>query len=208
MNTAKENILKRIRAALVDATPIPYATSEGASPVLHTATEDLAVLFAQKFTELQGRFSYCIHQDDLMVKLKALIEQEQWGLVYCIESPFREMLSLMNIEPSADLPGCDVSITGCTYLIARTGSLLMSSAQPSGRTTSAYAPVHICIAYTSQLLPDLKEAFPILKSSYSLTNFPSMLTVATGPSRTADIEKTLVTGVHGPGVVYCFLVES
>jgi L-lactate dehydrogenase complex protein LldG len=38
--------------------------------------------------------------------------------------------------------------------------------------------------------------------------YPSMVTLATGPSRTADIEKTLVVGVHGPKEVYCFLIEE
>ncbi|MFM7709779.1 MAG: lactate utilization protein C [Ferruginibacter sp.] len=207
MNTAKENILKRIRAALVHTTPLPFTDAEGHATVLHRDQEDFAVTFAQKFTELQGRFTYCTDQEDLLAKLRSLIEKEQWGLVYCVESPFREMLSLIQIEPSTDLPGCDVSITGCEYLIARTGSILMSSAQASGRTTSAYAPIHICIGHTAQLVADLKEAFPLIKTTYQ-SRLPSMITVATGPSRTADIEKTLVTGVHGPGVVYCFLLES
>jgi hypothetical protein len=103
--------------------------------------------------------------------------------------------------------GSEVSITGCEYLVARTGSMVMSSAQFSGRTTSVYAPVHICIAYNSQLVYDVKDALVFLKEKYK-TQFPSFVTFATGPSRTADIEKTLVTGVHGPKEVYCFLVED
>ena len=83
---------------------------------------------------------------------------------------------------------------------------VMSSAQQSGRTTSVYAPVHICIAHNSQLLFDVKDALSFLKAKYE-NNFPSFVTLATGPSRTADIEKTLVTGVHGPKEVYCFLIE-
>jgi len=82
----------------------------------------------------------------------------------------------------------------------------MSAAQPSGRTVSVYAPVHICIAYTSQLVYDIKEALQNVKEKYP--QLPSLITLATGPSRTADIEKTLVVGVHGPKEVFCFLVES
>jgi L-lactate dehydrogenase complex protein LldG len=82
----------------------------------------------------------------------------------------------------------------------------MSSVQQSGRTTSVYAPIHICIAYSKQMVYDLKDALTFLKEKYK-NNIPSQITFASGPSRTADIEKTLVTGVHGPKEVYCFLVE-
>ena len=70
-----------------------------------------------------------------------------------------------------------------------------------------YAPVHICVAYTHQLVYDLKDALLLLKKKYG-NHLPSFITFASGPSRTADIEKTLVTGVHGPKEVYVFLVEG
>jgi L-lactate dehydrogenase complex protein LldG len=54
---------------------------------------------------------------------------------------------------------------------------------------------------------DLKDAFVFLKEKYQ-KGMPSLISFASGPSRTADIEKTLVTGVHGPKEVYCFLVEA
>ena len=83
----------------------------------------------------------------------------------------------------------------------------MSAAQKSGRNTSVYAPVHICIAFTSQLQYDIKDALRLIKEKYG-NQLPSLITFATGPSRTADIEKTLVVGVHGPKEVYVFLVEE
>ena len=82
----------------------------------------------------------------------------------------------------------------------------MTAAEQSGRTVSVYAPVHICIAYTNQLLYDVKDALQNIKEKYA-GNIPSLITFANGPSRTADIEKTLVTGVHGPKEVYLFLIE-
>ena len=83
----------------------------------------------------------------------------------------------------------------------------MSAGQASGRTTSVYAPIHICIAYSNQLMYDVKDALQYVKSKYN-NALPSLITFATGPSRTADIEKTLVVGVHGPKEVYLFLVEG
>lgn len=85
--------------------------------------------------------------------------------------------------------------------------MVLSAAQASGRTASVYAPIHICIATVDQLVYDLKDALAFLKEKYG-NQLPSMISFATGPSRTADIEKTLVVGVHGPKEVYLFLVEQ
>jgi L-lactate dehydrogenase complex protein LldG len=100
-----------------------------------------------------------------------------------------------------------VSITGCDALVARTGSIVLSSAQQQGRTASVYAPVHICIAYTSQLVADVDNALSLLQVNHP-KGLPSLISFAGGPSRTADIEKTLVTGVHGPREVFCYLIEG
>ena len=105
-----------------------------------------------------------------------------------------------------DLAGCDAAITLCDHLIARTGTIVLSSQQLSGRTSSVYAPIHICIAYTHQLVFDLSDSLASFKAESDM--LPSMISFATGPSRTADIEKTLVVGVHGPKEVYCFLVDK
>jgi L-lactate dehydrogenase complex protein LldG len=106
-----------------------------------------------------------------------------------------------------DLSKADVSITGCECLVARTGSIVLSAAQTDGRTASVYAPIHVCVAFTSQLVYDIGDAFQQIKNRHG-DRFPSLVSFATGPSRTADIEKTLVVGVHGPKEVYLLLVEG
>jgi L-lactate dehydrogenase complex protein LldG len=105
------------------------------------------------------------------------------------------------------LADSDASVTSCEALVARTGTIVLSAALPEGRTASVYAPVHICVAMTSQLVWDISDALLAMQGKYP-QGMPSMVSFATGPSRTADIEKTLVVGVHGPKEVYCFLVED
>lgn len=199
---AKENILKRIRQALSNPVPLPFPQSEGTHSVFHPATDSLDVVFAQEFTSMQGKFSFCINEEEMLQQLEQLIAAKEWSKIYCNTDKWNEKFS-----NTINLPGCDASITGCEYLVARTGTIVMSAAQQSGRTVSVYAPIHICIAYTSQLVYDVKDALQNIKEKYA-GNIPSLITFATGPSRTADIEKTLVTGVHGPREVYCFLVEA
>jgi len=201
-STAKENILKRIRQALSNPVPLPFPQSEGATSVYHPATDDLEILFAEEFTKLQGKFAFCVNEQELHQQVNQLITSKEWSKIYCNEDQWN-----LPFSNTINLPGCDASVTGCEYLVARTGTIVMSAAQQSGRTVSVYAPIHICIAYTNQLVYDLKDALQSIKERFD-NNMPSLITFASGPSRTADIEKTLVTGVHGPKEVYLFLVES
>ena len=209
VSPSKENILKKIRQALSHSTPLPFPQSEGNQPVFHPLRQEPEVEFAEQFTQLQGKFIYCINQQELAFQLSSLIKKQDWQKIYCVEdkliAPVASQLAERLVK--TDLANCDISITGCESLVARTGTIVMSSAQTSGRTTSVYAPIHICIAFTNQLVYDLKDALQAVKDKYG-NNFPSLLTFATGPSRTADIEKTLVVGVHGPKEVYLFLVEA
>lgn len=202
VSPAKENILKRIRQALSNPVPVPFPQSEGVNSVFQPVPDDLGVVFAEEFIKLQGKFAFCADEADMLQQIQQLIAAKEWAKVFCSEDKWNNVLS-----NTISLATCDVSITGCELLVARTGTVVMSAAQQSGRTVSVYAPIHICIAYTSQLVYDIKDALQLLKEKYA-GNIPSLITFASGPSRTADIEKTLVTGVHGPKEVYCFLVEA
>lgn len=209
VSPSKENILKRIRKALSESTPIPFPQSEGYHSVFHSSVQEPEVEFAEQFTRLLGKFVFCIDHQELNDQLSALVKNQKWKNLYCREDKLKAILQHASFDgfPSADLAGCDAAITTCELLVARTGSIVMSAAGPSGRTTSVYAPVHICIAYTDQLVYDIKDALQLMKEKYS-QQLPSLFTFATGPSRTADIEKTLVVGVHGPKEVYVFLVDK
>ncbi|KIC89689.1 LUD domain-containing protein [Flavihumibacter sp. ZG627] len=209
ISASKENILKKIRKALSESTPLPFPSSEGNTSVYQPQREELEMLFAENFTRLQGKFVFCIDQGELVFQLKYLFEQANLKKIYCRETGLQKLFAAENSNFSIidDLPGCDVSITGCEYLVARTGTIVMSSAQESGRTTSVYAPIHICIATTDQLVYDIRDGLKGIKEKYG-RNIPSLITFASGPSRTADIEKTLVVGVHGPKEVYLFLVDK
>jgi len=209
VSSSKENILKKIRQALGNPVPVPFPHSEGNKSIFQPATKELEIEFAENFTGLLGKFSFCTDEKELAQQLQLLSSGRKFNAIFCNEKPLREKLinAGFNNFSATDIANCDASITGCELLIARTGSLLMSSAQASGRTVSVYAPIHICVAYTSQLVYDIKESLLILKEKYA-NKLPSLITLASGPSRTADIEKTLVVGVHGPKEVFVFLIDG
>jgi len=202
--SAKNNILKKIRLALAHPTPIPFPKSEVTGSVFQPLQQDIVVEFAEQFTQLQGKFIFCVDEKELGEQFIKLCYQHQWTKIFCAEEKWLNLLPPTILTD--DIISCDASVTSCEALVARTGSIVLS-AQNSGRINSVYAPIHICIAYTSQLKYDIKDALQLLKKKYG-QQLPSMISFATGPSRTADIEKTLVVGVHGPKEVYCFLVDD
>lgn len=206
---SKDLILKKIKQALKQPVPVPFMDVNDKVPLFTDKNEELELLFAENFTKLMGKFAFCENESEMVQILTQLLAGKQMNKIYCREDKILQLLQQHQFAAAfhEELASCDASITTCEALIARTGSLLLSSATASGRTASVYAPVHICIAYTSQLVFDIKDGMELMQSKYG-NQLPSMISLATGPSRTADIEKTLVVGIHGPKEVYCFLINS
>ena len=78
VSSSKEKILKKIREALSNSTPLPFPKSEGISSVFQTQTEDLEILFAEEFTKLLGKFAFCVNETDAKNQIKKLISDQKW----------------------------------------------------------------------------------------------------------------------------------
>lgn len=172
------------------------------------ARQELEVEFGEQFSKLLGRFIYCADEHELKQQLAAVVAHNGWKNIYFNEIHLGTLLppEVQGLATDTGLSDAEAAITGCEALVARTGSIILSSAQRGGRSVSVYAPVHICIAFTGQLVYDVRDGLQLIREKYK-GSIPSLVTFATGPSRTADIEKTLVVGVHGPKEVYVFLLE-
>lgn len=162
MNIARENILRRVRAALRTPASRPL-TPTGAE--IFPAITDLEARFRQEFVAVRG---------EILEKLPA--ESEGW------------------------------SVTGCDCLVAMTGSIFVSTRTANGRAASVLPEMHLVVARREQIVADLPAAFALLRRRYG-SRWPSALSLITGPSRTADIEKTLVMGAHGPKRLALAFVE-
>ena len=97
---------------------------------------------------------------------------------------------------------CFVGITDVDCAIAESGSLVVST---NGRIRNAWVtpPIHVAIVRAAQILPDLVDLFESATDALDAAS----TTIITGPSKTADIEGVLVTGVHGPAAVEIVLVS-
>ena len=145
--------------------------------------------------------------------LKTLVDEQNIRKATVWETPrlrqlgMTEILNSLCVElvsPNAnkhEMAQCDLGITEADYLLPETGTLVLKSSAERPRAVSLLPRVHLAIVRPEMLRGDLHQVFAEAKDQHYLV-------FITGPSRTADIEKTLVVGVHGPKEVYLFLVES
>lgn len=98
----------------------------------------------------------------------------------------------------------DAAVTGVQLAIAETGTIVCRSGPGQARGASLIPPLHVALVCAPQIVPDLFDAFDQLAALGAL---PTNVNLITGPSKTADIEGVLVTGVHGPGAVHIVLVS-
>ena len=104
------------------------------------------------------------------------------------------------------MASADLGITGVDYAIAETGTCVIIPAAGASRLVSLLPPVHIALVERGQVLPSLDELFTFRRRDFVNGELGSYMNLITGPSRTADIEYKLVTGVHGPGEVHMVLI--
>lgn len=210
-STLKEKVLKKVRDALVNGMPPPYEGIDNESPVFFPPeASDLDIIFAESFSQAQGKFIFCSGLHELASSLVAVVREKGLHRIYCAEGFFRELLDELGIfstQDAGELRRCEAAVTGCEVLVARLGSVVVSSRQGGGRRGFFQTPVHMVIASIRQLVPDISDAFRFIQARYG-EEMPSMISFITGPSRTADIEKTLVHGAHGPSELYVFLVDT
>jgi L-lactate dehydrogenase complex protein LldG len=128
-------------------------------------------------------------------------ERIQTGSGVSVVVPFA---SACTIE---ELARFDASVIAARYLIADTGTVVLITSSLQPRALTILPETIFIVAKTSCVVPDLKTVL-VQMCDEKLFNQPSSITLVTGPSRTADIEKTLVTGVHGPKRVIVLLVAD
>jgi L-lactate dehydrogenase complex protein LldG len=139
-----------------------------------------------------------------------LAQGKRWEHLVCADdrlSAFLHQCEFPVVTDPAAVTGTHAAITTCECLVARTGSIVVSSAQKSGRSVPVFAPAHIVVAYTSQFVDDIKDAMSLVRQKYG-EQHPSSVTFITGPSCTADIGNEKVMGAQGPREVYVFLVDQ
>lgn len=206
----RDKILGAIQKALLKSTEKKAPKPDFVAPIyIPDSTDDLAIIFAENLKAIQGEFCFCEDEKEFLLNLVALINYKKTENVFVWEKELQDILNLTSIvykKDDSNFKLADIGISTCEMLIARDGGVLVSSRQKAGRSLSVFPHIHVVVAFTSQLVYDVETALKKMRERYR--QMPSMLSFINGPSRTADIEKTLVLGAHGPRELHVFLIEN
>lgn len=113
---------------------------------------------------------------------------------------------LVGVEPRPARGEDLVGITGCFCAIAETGTLMLCSGSATAASTSLLPETHIAIVQTKRIVPCMEDAWALLRAEYG--GMPRAVNFVSGPSRTGDIEQTIVLGAHGPYRVHIIVVHA
>lgn len=237
MSGAREQILNRLRKSIavtseVESTSLPHLSDTKVYRHDESARREPLKIFTEKLAGLKGEFyiakdisaaakilrtllsEHTTEQKarNHTVAVQAQTARHHHPLLDCIFSADEWLADNVQIIDghsisSPDFAHFSASVTAVDFLVACTGSIVLSTATAGGRRLSVLPPFHIAVATMDQLVISLDEALQVYiqraecdRSSYAA--------IITGPSRTSDIEKILVLGAHGPKRLAVVVVEE
>lgn len=196
---ARENILGRIKTAQLSRGEIREMIPDFTSEIYNKLDNSLIVEFKKNLELVAGRVFICESRAEVTENIRRLLVENNEFKINSFDTELSEILPTEAeiVKDKFDFDDLKIAVTNCEFLIAHLGSILISSAQTAGRRLNVYPEIHIIIAKKSQICGFLEDGLKNIQIKYK-NNLPSLISNITGPSRTADIEKTLVMGMHGP----------
>ncbi|WP_339736124.1 LUD domain-containing protein [uncultured Sunxiuqinia sp.] len=209
MNSSREKILNRLTEAQSKRGGQTMPSPDFESAIYLPFDSEIAESFKTNLELIGGQVIRVKNLNEAITELQKLADSEKLGNMICLHPQLQKVLQgkLAFTASMDDLQHIDVGITTCEFLVAHLGSILVSSASLSGRRLNVFPEIHVVIAHNAQLVDYLDDALAGMEEKYP-EELPTMITTITGPSRTADIEKTLVMGMHGPKKLFVLLADE
>jgi L-lactate dehydrogenase complex protein LldG len=217
--SARENILNRIRLNSGRQGDTTSGEREGVRAVIAQRARGPVPTFAQgdSATVLARFISECERLKSTVDSVDKLQFVPQALAGYCEQNSLEKLVvgwpSLFDLDWSAAgitfqnrLANKDdlIGVTDCFCAIGETGTLLLLSAPDTPKLTALLPETHVCIVSRSRIVATMEDAFALLRAERGA--LPRATFFVSGPSRTADIEQTIVIGAHGPYRVHVLLV--
>lgn len=215
--SARENILKRIREA--NGKTAPASAQEREAVVARLRAHARGPLPSMNWDPLPRFKERCIVMMSTVDQVDSRARLPQAVAKYLRESnlPARGVCWPEFADLAWSAAGLDfevrpsngddkVGVTGTYCAIAENGTLMLLSGEHTHATTSLLPETHIAVVPASRVLRAMEDGWDLLRKEHG--DLPRQVNFVSGPSRTADIEMTLVMGVHGPFRVHVIVVDQ
>lgn len=218
MNDPRSDILARVRTALsirpnADTQPVQAEPGPVDEPGGRLTPSDLVAEFAERWERVGGVFHVAAGPEDLDRILRELLGRFT-GQSVSVSASARtlapgldDMAADLGLTLSSGDPrtaaSASVGLTGAEFGLTYSGTVVVTSDDPDGLVASLLPPVHVALIPKDRFVYSLPEAMQCIGRD----DRPRSAVFITGPSRTADIELTLVKGVHGPGAAHAVLLD-
>ena len=211
----RDAILHAVREAL-DSTGIPsgeVALPDPSRAGLSLTHEQMVGRFIEEVEAVSGRVHRVVDIDAGARQLESLIRGGKIASLVVSHHPLARAISSrvigkhLVVDPEDDrdaIAEADMGLTGVRLAIAEHGTLMLAPEDDHGRLAALLPPHHVAVVRESELVGTLAEAIEHL----GIDPQPATITFVSGPSRTADIEQTLVIGIHGPALLDIVLIED
>lgn len=211
--TNKEQILARLRDAVIEKPEAMFEDIDLQSDTWKPIKEEdgNAITFVEKFKEMGGIFIYLENDSELGECLRQLAPQNGWEPLWCTNPGLQALLGNYGMqystEPNASDKKKTVSIIPCDFLIAQTGSIVVTDGTAGLRNTYTDCDVLLVVAHTDQIVGGFKDALQQLKERFG-DQKTSQAVILTGLTQTYAIEQESVKGVFGARQIAVFLVDD
>ena len=213
--SSREDILKRVRAGVARsdagqrravAEAWIAGRSRGPQPIL---ASDLAGRFIARAESLASSVERIAGRDELPAAVARFLAAGHLGSAAVIAAELADLDWVGSGLSIAARPAVDqdmVGITGCFCAIAETGTLLLLSGPLTPATVSLLPETHIALVDAQRIVATMEDALALLRAEHG--SLPRALNFISGPSRTGDIEQTIVLGAHGPRRVHLLVAGN
>jgi L-lactate dehydrogenase complex protein LldG len=212
--TNKEQILALLRNAVIEKPEAMFKDIDLQTDTWKPIREEdgNAITFVQRFKDMGGIFIYLENEAELGECLKQLAPQNGWGALWCASPEMQALLEKYGVSYVVDEPNRNdhpkiASIIPCDYLIAQTGSIIVTDGKAGARKAYTDPDILLVMARADQIVVGLKEAMQNLNKHLGDSG-TSQAVILTGTTRSYDIEQEIVQSVFGPRQIAVFLVDE
>ncbi len=167
--------------------------------------------FCQQALKMSDTVARLAHLQDVPAEVARYLQEQNLPLAAHVWPEFAELAwaqAAVAVQlappPVAERMQQAVGVTGAFCAVAETGSLLLTSSAQTPVSTAMLPETHIAILHEARIVTYMEQAFALLQKEQGL--LPRTTTFISGPSRTGDIEQTIVLGAHGPYRVHVILI--